>query len=271
MASSVVVDPDDVQHDQPQFDNSAQHHTVSASPSSIANSPTPFSFSPVRYSASQDKCYAHYSVSSYGTDITSVIGSWEPDHDQTVAPVREDKGKAVDRQHCLIDPEEEDPPQPSSKGKGKAILTHHASFEFDFEPYDTEPSLETASINSAGVSSNPFAGSSVMQHLNLDPANVVYPGPSSRNGSILTNTPLEDRAEAALSEPPSLSSTRPPSSLDDALACSEATHDLAHSSHPIHKRSFSSLSMRSIRSSSSRSLASIRSKFTPDNLKAKAK
>ncbi|KIJ45299.1 hypothetical protein M422DRAFT_47079 [Sphaerobolus stellatus SS14] len=211
-------------------------------------SPPVFSFSPMSYA---------YGGSSYDTDVTSIGGSWDP------------KGKGVDRSN-VVDDDDDDEFRPSTdKGKGRAVdiphtLSHQPSFEFDFE-------LDGQSTSHIPLPLFAFGSRD-------DPAMELYAGPSSRNGHVagISDPDSQFVLPHPISEPPSVPSTRPPSALDyhdcNSASPSEASHDASRPARPpLHQRSFSSLSMRSIRSSSSKSLASIKSSLTPSKIKGKVK
>ena len=267
----------------------------STSPPSTPNSPTSFSFSPPHHTGSQHhfgaKAYpfdpqSHSVVggTSYGTDMTSVIGSWDDKESHNEGPsVLDNKGKDVQQEPCddSLDVVLE---SSSNKGKGKAVdecsilsSPSHASFGFDFEFHHAQDlDLELKSMQShedAGVTECDASGDSPV--VRLSPGSQyrqsreedagVYAGPSTRNGDVaalsledVSSSPdlgLSQEAQAS-----SASSSRPTSPPPLSGPSSfRISNEGSSRSLPGHRRSLSSISLRSIRSSSSRSMASIRS------------
>ncbi|GJJ09658.1 hypothetical protein Clacol_003882 [Clathrus columnatus] len=231
---NVEMSLDDDRKDGMSYSNSSQpkrillpNSPLSDSSSSAPNSPSTFAFSPVAHS--DDNYYA----SSYDTDFTSFIGSWEQRSSFGAGPSSSpisncDKGKQKAKE---VSASEHDSQLTSrlDKNEGKSIdrsmsMSHRLSFEFDFE------------FEQDGTSSNRAENLS-----SLSPSEVDVPP------SQIVNNPL--------SPLPSFLSIPSPvtESYDIGLA---------------HNRSISSLSLRSLRSSSSRSLDRIKRPFARKKTKS---
>lgn len=280
----------------------------SRSPPSTPNSPTSFSFSPPKRTNRQ---YRSGSVStpfelnehspiggaSYDTDITSIVGSWDDkqqiqsqDH---VVPIQADKGKSTEQEISSYFPSP--PESSSSKGKEKAVdqssilsSPPHTSFEFNHDfPHVHDLNVELKSSSShedggvvEGVPDLPvvrLSPGSQYRQFGEDNAG-AYAGPSSRNGHVRAlstedvlvspdpGSSQDTQASSTSSSPPI--SPLPPSALS---LFRPATETSSPSRLPAHRHSLSSLSLRSIRSSSSRSIASIRSSFTGAGIRGKVR
>jgi F-box/leucine-rich repeat protein 2/20 len=160
-------------------------------------------------------------------------------------------------------------PSSKDKGKGKAIdvpsssgLSHSSSFLFDFElndVTDTDFEADSSHKNGYGNIQEVHFKSPEVRLLQYGKGTQVYAGPSSREEEFTTpfgSIPM-------FPSPESYASSSMPATPPNGLALSTRA--------PKHRRSVSSLSLRSIRSSSSRSIASIRSALTGENIRGKMK
>jgi hypothetical protein len=289
----------------------------SPSPPSTPNSPALFSFSPPGHTGDQHpfgaKVYpfepqSHSVVggTSYGTDMTSVVGSWDDKQlcsENPIAPILEDKGKAAHRE-----PYDDIPIAlefSSSKGKGKAVderstssSPYRTSFGFDFDfQHAQDLNLELKSVHGhedEGVAeddaSHPpvvrLSPGSQYRHFGEGAAG-VYAGPSTRNGDIASLSAEEaedvedvedvssspDLGSSQDAQASSASSSRPPSPplLSGPSMFHPPNEESSELRLPTHRRSLSSISLRSIRSSSSRSIASLRSTFAGAGIRGKVR
>lgn len=183
--------------------------------SSAPNSPSAFAFSPI--AGDNDNFY----VSSYDTDLTSFIGSWEQHSNCSSGPSssRRDKGKQ----------KETDSEYASSKvgGKGKSIDLSNMppsrlSFEFDFE----------------------------------------FEQDNSNNDDTLAHTPASLPFNTVA---PHFHIVNSPVSLSPSYSTMPSSDCVPYDNGIVHKRSASSLSLKSLCSSSSRSFNRIRRSFIRKN------
>ncbi|KAF8575719.1 RNI-like protein [Ramaria rubella] len=283
-------------------DGDAENSYHSLPSLSTPNSPTSFSFSPPRR-ADYQKHYGDapypleqqygsiYGGTSYSTDMTSLIGSWDEEvrgADFPESLTRCAKGKGAE-QGDFINPNSF-VESSSSKGKGKAVAipttvpsSPHTPFEFDFDPrhmHNFDRGLKTTD-NEEDIAVSPVVRLSPgSRYSQFGQDTDMYAGPSSQNEQIHTPLTEEDEEPVWSSSDPntdgqvlSTASSRPISPVrPSALSPFHSMNGVSHHGHlPTHRRSFSSLSLRSIRSSSSRSMASIRGTFTPEGLRGKVK